>query len=116
MANQTETSLSGDATAWVHMQTLGDFADLRRRHMESSTYWWPEICPRRAATTFSFSHRMQRFGPITVLDADFGDPVWVNGGDLRPHYQVTLPVRNSCAAMESGCAVITAARGGPAAL
>jgi hypothetical protein len=68
MAIQTEKNLSSsDANAWVHMQTLGDFADLRQRHMESSTYWWSEIGPRRG---------QPRFHSGTGYNASVLSPCW----------------------------------------
>jgi len=89
-----------DENAWVTVRTLDEFADLRKSQLESSPYWWPDIGPQADTNSFSFAHRMRRFGPITVLDADFYNDVWVNGGELRPHYQVTLPVATPSAAMD----------------
>jgi AraC-like DNA-binding protein len=96
--NRTKEVVSRvDCDAWVNVHSLDDFADLRRRHQETSTHWWPEIGPLPDASSFSFTHRIRRLGPITVLDADFHEGVWVNGGDVRPHYHVTVPVSNSAA-------------------
>lgn len=104
-----ETRVAMDSDAWITVRTLDDFADLRKRQLESSPYWWPEIGPLRDASSFSLTHRMRRLGPITVLDVDFHDNVWVNGGEIRPHYHVTVPVATSSAAMDSS--VVTAAPG-----
>jgi AraC-like DNA-binding protein len=49
-----------------------------------------------------------------VLDADFHDDVWVNGGELRPHYHATLPVAASSAAAVNDCSL--AAEPGPIAV
>lgn len=72
---------------WAPVRSLDDFAELR-----ASAAWWPEIGPNPGAGSLSFSHRRSRLGPITLLDAHFHDDVWVDGGDIRPHYHVTLPV------------------------
>lgn len=102
MANQTtDAAVPVDHDAWVSVPSLDDFAELRKRQMQSSAYWWPEIGPLGGTSTFSMTHRMRRFGPITVLDVDFHDNVWVNGGELRPHYHVTVPVAASSAAMDN---------------
>jgi AraC-like DNA-binding protein len=95
-----DTQVTADPSAWVSVRSLDDFAELKLRqsHQESSPYWWPDIGPLGDTSSFSFAHRMRRFGPITVLDIDFHDDVWVNGGELRPHYHVTLPVATSSAA------------------
>lgn len=77
---------------WSSVRSLDDFATLRTNGPDSSPHWWPEIGPLGNPGSFSFAHRMRRVGPITVLDADFHDDVWVNGGETRPHYHVTLPV------------------------
>ncbi|OMC54830.1 hypothetical protein A5747_15930 [Mycobacterium sp. IS-836] len=86
-------------TAWVSVQSLDDFAELRTSQTGSSPDWWPDIGPLGDTGSFSFTHRMRRIGPITVLDIDFQDDVWVNGGEMRPHYHVTLPVAPWSAAM-----------------
>ncbi|ASW87015.1 MULTISPECIES: AraC family transcriptional regulator [Mycobacterium] len=83
---------------WASVQSLDDFAELRTGRPDSSPHWWPEIGPVGDPGSFSFTHRMRRAGPITVLDADFHDDVWVNGGEMRPHYHVTLPVSPTSAA------------------
>jgi AraC-like DNA-binding protein len=85
-------------STWDSVQSLDDFAQLRSSQLDSSDHWWPEIGPLGDPGSFSFTHRMRRVGPITVLDADFHDDVWVNGGEMRPHYHVTLPVAPSPAA------------------
>ncbi|ORV46196.1 hypothetical protein AWC00_04525 [Mycobacterium conspicuum] len=92
--------MTNDDNAWVSVRSLDDFAELRKSQMQSSAYWWPEIGPLGATNSFSMTHRMRRLGPITVLDVDFPDNVWVNGGELRPHYHVTLPVAGSSAATD----------------
>lgn len=73
--------------AWISVRSLDDFAGLR-----ASPHWWPQIEPTAGAATLSFTHRRHRLGPITVLDVQFDKSVFVNGGDFRPHYHVTLPV------------------------
>lgn len=83
----------------VTVRSLGDFWELRRSQSESS--WWPDIGPLKDAASFSFAHRRRRLGPITVLDVDFHDGVWVDGGELRPHYHVTLPVAASLVGTDS---------------
>ncbi|OBJ54747.1 AraC family transcriptional regulator [Mycobacterium sp. 1423905.2] len=92
---------------WVTVHSLGDFWELRRSQPESS--WWPDIGPLNDINSFSFTHRRRRLGPITVLDVDFHDEVWVNGGELRPHYHVTLPLAASSVGTDSNVPV--AARG-----
>ncbi|OMC25733.1 hypothetical protein A5739_22055 [Mycobacterium colombiense] len=87
-----DAAVTVDENAWVSVGSVDDFAELRKSQMESSAHWWPEIGPLGGTNSFAFTHRMRRFGPITVLDVDFHDSVWVNGGELRPHYHVTLPV------------------------
>ncbi|OBJ32584.1 AraC family transcriptional regulator [Mycobacterium colombiense] len=102
MAHQTaDAAVTVEDDAWVSVRSLDDFDELRRTQMQSSAYWWPEIGPLGGTNSFSLTHRMQRFGPITVLDLDFHDDVWVNGGELRPHYHVTLPVAASSAATDN---------------
>jgi AraC-like DNA-binding protein len=85
---------------------LDDFAEQRTSQLESADHWWPEIGPLGDPESFSFTHRMRRVGPITVLDADFHDDVWVNGGEIRPHYHVTLPVAPSPAEMADEFSVV----------
>lgn len=92
--------LGVDNSAWVSVRACDDFADLRRKLTESSHYWWPEIGPMRDTRSFAFAQRMGRLGPVTILDSDFHDDVWVNGGELRPHYHVTLPAPTSSAEMD----------------
>src|SRR4051794_358494 len=87
-----KSSVAEQDDAWVTVQSLDEFAELRKIQLESSPYWWPDIGPLGDVNSFSFTHRMRRLGPITVLDADFHDDVWVNGGEVRPHYHVTLPL------------------------
>ncbi|WAC90503.1 hypothetical protein [Mycobacterium sp. Aquia_213] len=70
-------------SAWVAVRSLDDFAALRTGRPESPCRWWPDIGPTVDADPFSFRHRVGRLGPITVLDIDFHDDVWVNGG--LPH-------------------------------
>lgn len=106
MADQiADAAVTVDHNAWVSVRSLDDFAELRNSQMQSSAYWWPEIGPLGGTNSFSMTHRMRRFGPITVLDVDFHDNVWVNGGELRPHYHVTLPVGTSPSAMGDNLAL-----------
>lgn len=105
MAEQMEGAAVAVDHTWVSVRSLDDFAELRQSHQESSPYWWPDIGPLGDTSSFSFTHRMRRFGPITVLDIDFHDDVWVNGGELRPHYHVTLPVATSSAATDAHLSV-----------
>ncbi|WP_172828813.1 AraC family transcriptional regulator [Mycobacterium sp. 1164966.3] len=93
-----------DANPWVTVQSLDDFGELRHSKLESS--WWPDIGPLEDAGGLSFTHRRRRLGPITVLDIDFHDEVWVNGGEIRPHYHVTLPVATSSAGMDSNVPLV----------
>jgi AraC-like DNA-binding protein len=95
-----------DTNGWASVPSLDDFAELRLSQLESSSYWWPDIGPLGDTSSFSFTHRMRRLGPITVLDIDFHQGVWVNGGELRPHYHVTLPVATSSTAVDSSLAVV----------
>jgi AraC-like DNA-binding protein len=104
MGNSTITL---DTNAWVTVRSLDDFAELRQRPPEPSPYWWPDIGPLGDTSSFSFTHRRGRLGPISVLDVDFHDDVWVNGGELRPHYHFTLPVATS-SAMDRDLSVDTA--------
>jgi AraC-like DNA-binding protein len=81
-----------DCTAWTTLRAVGDFAGLRRELTESYQYWWPEMGPLGDTKSFEFAHRVGRLGPVAILDTDFRDDVWVDGGELRPHYHVTLPL------------------------
>jgi hypothetical protein len=87
-----------DNNAWVTVRAFDDFAELRTKLTESSRYWWPDMGPLGHTSSFGFAHRMGRLGPVTILDSDFHDDVWVNGGEVRPHYHVTLPVATPTAA------------------
>ncbi|MDV6980174.1 helix-turn-helix domain-containing protein [Mycobacterium intracellulare] len=98
----------GDVDPRVTVRSLDDFAEVRTNPLESSGYWWPDIGPLGGTSSFSFTHRMRRLGPITVLDVDFHDAVWVNGGEIRPHYHVTLPVVTSSVGSDSDFAVAAA--------
>ncbi|OCB09858.1 hypothetical protein A5644_05670 [Mycobacterium intracellulare subsp. yongonense] len=99
-----DSAMPGEDGAWGSVQSVDDFAELRTGRLDSSPHWWPEIGPIGDPRSFSFTHRMRRLGPITVLDADFHHDVWVNGGKDRPHYHVTLPVAPaSTAAMDKVC-------------
>lgn len=98
----------GDTDPWVTVRSLDEFAELRNNELDSAGYWWPDIGPQEGANSFSFTHRMRRLGPITVLDADFHDTVCVNGGEVRPHYHVTLPVAASSIRTDSDLSVVTA--------
>ena len=97
-----------DNNAWVIVRALDDCADLRKKLTESSRYWWPDIGPLGDTSSFVFAHRMGRLGPLTILDSDFHDDVWVNGGELRPHYHVTLPVAPPSAATDRILSGVTA--------
>ena len=109
MADQMgQDRITADNDAWVTVPTLDDFADLRKNQLESSPYWWPDIGPLGDTSSFSFTHRMGRLGPVTILDADFYDDVWVNGGEIRPHYHVALPVATPSAANDSKLSVAAA--------
>jgi AraC-like DNA-binding protein len=90
MAGQAE-----GADAWISVRSVDDFAELRNNGVDSPAHWWPDIGPRGDPDSFSFAHRIRRLGPLTVLDVDFHDDVWVNGGEERPHYHVTVPVRTA---------------------
>jgi hypothetical protein len=86
MADQMgHTAVTVDTNAWVSVRSLDDFAELRKCQLESTPLWWPDIGPRGDASSFSFTHRMRRLGPVTVLDVDFHDDVWVNGGEYCGH-------------------------------
>lgn len=97
-----------DTNDWITVRSLDDFAQLRESQLDSSSYWWPEIGPHDGTDSFSLTHRMRRLGPITVLDVDFHNDVWVNGGEIRPHYHVTVPVEASSAGMGSDSIVVAA--------
>jgi AraC-like DNA-binding protein len=99
-----------DGDAWVSVRSVDDFARLRSSALQSSRYWWPDIGPLGGARNFSFTHRMRRLGPLTVLDADFHHDVWVNGGQNRPHYHVTLPVA-PCSSVRDGDSSVVATPG-----
>lgn len=90
--------MTAEDGAWIAVRSVDDFAALRSGRSDSLCRWWPEIGPTVDADSFSFTHRVRRLGPITVLDIDFHDDVWVNGGDIRPHYHVTVPIARSSAA------------------
>ena len=90
MASRAEDGIAVDDTAWVKVRSLDEFANLRDSQLKS--HWWPDIVPHGNTSAFSFAHRVHRLGPVTILDAEFGNDVWVDGGEVRPHYQVTLPV------------------------
>jgi AraC-like DNA-binding protein len=77
--------------AWITVRAVDDFAAQRDELMKSSRSWWPDIGPLGDTRSFAFTYRMDRLGPITILESDFHSDVWVNGGELRPHYHVTLP-------------------------
>lgn len=91
---------------WVRVPSLDEFCELRHSQLESS--WWPDMGPLKDANSFSFIHRRRRLGPITVLDLDFHDEAWVNGGERRPHYHVTLPVAGSSGGTDSNVPVVAA--------
>jgi AraC-like DNA-binding protein len=99
---------TADTNARASVRSLDEFAHLRNGHLDSSLRWWPEIGPVGDTCSFSFTHRTGRVGPITVLDADFHEEVWVNGGEFRPHYHVTLPVATPVAAAVGNLYVATA--------
>jgi AraC-like DNA-binding protein len=79
----------------VAVRSLDDFAELRRNRSASQCQWWPDMGPIDNTDAFSFTHRMGRLGPIAVLDIDFHECVWVDGGDVRPNYHVTVPIATS---------------------
>jgi hypothetical protein len=95
-----------DNRGWVSVRSLDDFAEVRDGGSESSPHWWPDIGPTRGTDSLSFTHRMRRLGPITVLDIDFPDEVWVNGGENRPHYHVTVPVGTPSAATDDNPSLV----------
>jgi AraC-like DNA-binding protein len=96
--------------AWATVRTLDEFADLRRNQGNSRS-WWPDIGPLGDTNSLSFKHRTGRVGPVTILEVDFHDDVWVNGGEIRPHYHVTLPVAAPSKAMDSNFSVISGSPG-----
>lgn len=96
-----------DNRGWVSVRSLDDFAEVRNGGSESSPHWWPDIGPTRRTGSLSFTHRMHSLGPITVLDIDFHDEVWVNGGENRPHYHVTVPVGTPSAATDDSPSLVT---------
>src|SRR5262245_56033973 len=65
--------------------------------------------PLGDTSSFAFAHRMGRLGPVTILDSDFHDDVWVNGGEVRPHYHVTLPVATPPAPVDRSFSGVAAA-------
>jgi AraC-like DNA-binding protein len=89
------TASTEDTNTWVEVRSLDDFAELRHGRLESSRYWWPDIGPLGDTRSFSFTHRRRCLGPINVLDIGFHDEVWVNGGEIRPHYHAALPLATS---------------------
>jgi hypothetical protein len=99
--------VTADNMAWIAVRSLDEFAELRKHQQESPPLWWPDIGPIEDTGSFSFSHRMRRLGPITVLDVNFHHDVWVNGGDTRPHYHVTLPVATSVAGRDGALSVVS---------
>ncbi len=100
-----------DYRGWVSVRSLDDFAEVRNSGSESSHHWWPDIGPVGDTGSLSFTHRMRSLGPITVLDIDFHDDVWVNGGENRPHYHVTVPVGTPSAATDDSLSLV--AKPGP---
>jgi AraC-like DNA-binding protein len=96
-----DTTVTVDTNAWVSVGSLDDFAELRKSHLESSPYWWPEIGPLRDTSSISFAYRMRRLGPITVRDLVFQNDVLVDGGEIRPHYHIALPAATSSATVDS---------------
>jgi hypothetical protein len=96
-----------DNRGWVSVRSLDDFAEVRNSGSESSPHWWPDIGPTGDTGSLSFTHRMHSLGPITVLDIDFHDAVWVNGGQNRPHYHVTVPVGTPSAATDDSLSLVT---------
>jgi AraC-like DNA-binding protein len=96
-----------DNRGWVSVRSLDDFAEVRNSGSESSPHWWPDIGPTGDTGSLSFTHRMHSLGPITVLDIDFHDEVWVNGGQKRPHYHVTVPVGTPSAATDDSPSLVT---------
>ncbi|OBF20088.1 hypothetical protein A5725_16870 [Mycobacterium kubicae] len=103
-----DASVTVDTDAWVTVRSVDEFARLRSSQQESMSYWWPDIGPLGQAGAFSFAHRIRRLGPITLLDADFHDNVWVNGGEMRPHYHVTVPVATPSSACGNDPSVVAA--------
>lgn len=95
-------------SAWATVRTADEFAELRQNQPKSSRSWWPDIGPVRDTGSFSFTHRTGRLGPVTLVELDFHDDVWVNGGEIRPHYQVSLPVAAPSAAKDNNFSVIAA--------
>ena len=87
MASRAEDGIAVDDTAWVKVRSLDEFANLRDSQLKA--HWWPDIVPHGNTSAFLFAHRVHRLGPVTILDAEFGNDVWVDGGEVRPHYQVT---------------------------
>jgi AraC-like DNA-binding protein len=104
----TDSAVAVKTDTRATVRSVDEFAELRSSQLESSSYWWPEIGPLGDARSFAFTHRMRRLGPITLLDADFHDDVWVNGGDIRPHYHVTLPLANPPGTRDGDLSVVAA--------
>jgi AraC-like DNA-binding protein len=96
------------SSAWATVRSLDEFADLRHNQLTSSPVWWPDLGPLADAGSFSFAHRTGRVGPVTLLEVDFHDGVWVNGGESRPHYQVSVPLAAASAATGSELTVTAA--------
>jgi AraC-like DNA-binding protein len=94
--------------AWATVRTLDEFAELRRNQLTSSPFWWPDIGPLGNTGSLCFTHRAGRLGPVTILEVDFHDDVWVNGGEDRPHYQVTLPLPAPSTATENNLSALSA--------
>jgi len=107
MAGRVEDDIPVEDNTWVNVRTCDEFADLRDSQLEGPPYWWPDIGPHETSESFSFAHRVRRLGPVTILDADFQTDVWVNGGEVRPHYHVTLPVATPSTATDCGFSVVT---------
>ncbi|ORV56572.1 hypothetical protein AWC05_10200 [Mycobacterium florentinum] len=101
--------MTAEDNAWVAVRSVDDFAELRNGRPDSPCQWWPEIGPTVDTDAFSFTHRVRRLGPITLLDIDFHDDVWVNGGDIRPHYHVTVPIAASWATRDGRSPVVSKA-------
>ncbi len=105
--------MTADNCAWVAVRSLEDFGALRTSQSATPSHWWPDIGPHGDTGSFSFMHRMRRLGPITVLDINFHDDVWVNGREVRPHYHVTVPAAASVMGKDSRpCFVRNRARWG----
>src|ERR1700733_8538172 len=99
-------TVSVDNQGWVSVRSSDDFAEVRSSGSEFSPCWWPDIGQIGDTGSLSFTHRMRRLGPITVLDIDFHEDVWVNGGEIRPHYHVTVPVETRSAALGDNLSLV----------